>query len=915
MMPDLQSDPLERLDLPAPVPPLRRQLRLTRLVEGFLAAKQAAGEPMAPLSAATDLAESLALLIDQFHDEGLSADSLDDALAASDLEAQVAQHWEETLKFVDLVRQNWPAILADSEGGAIDARARQRHVVEALVARWSKAPPAHPVIAAASTGSVASTALLLAAIARLPKGAVVFPGFDPDVEPGIWDAAGPDHPMGPFRGVFDLLKACPEDVADWSPTPPSPRRALLTQALRPAPVTDHWHRAASTLRDSVGDATAGLTLIEAESEREEADAIAVVIREALAVPERTVTMITPDAALSRRVTAALSRFDVVPDDTAGQPLAQSPPGILTRMIADAAAYPGDPVAIAGLLQHPLVHVGLSRKTHLAHARAFEIDVLRVKPEIGTGSVFPTWPDANEDQKAWWVRVQGILCDLWAGLQRGAPLSDLLQLHLVSLQLLTDDGGDEGPHAWRGDAGPELKAFLDRLTEQSDAYGTAQVPDYPALINALLRGEQVRPKPRQPHPRVSICGPREARLECANLVILSGLNDGVWPEPADPGPWLSRPMHAALGLPLPERSVGLSAHDFLCGASSPEAVLTRARKADGVATVPSRWLIRMETLLKGIGSEDAWNYMRDRGRRYVGIAETMAEPEQPVPRVERPAPVPPPDARPRQLSVTRIETLTRDAYAIYARHVLGLKPLDRLGRAPDARDRGTVFHDVLEAFVRQTMDWPGREDAGAAFDRIADEVLAQKVPWPDLRRVWRARIARFGQWFLDEEATRRATGRPLGVEISGEMELSLPGGPFFVTAKADRVDRLQDGTGAVYDYKTGKPPSEKTIDVRFNHQLHVQAAILAAGGFKEIPAMEASTGAYIGLTGQGDGGAKVERPGLGEEVAEHMAYVVELLSAFDTGAPYLSRGRPQKLVFEGEYDHLARRGEWEREEES
>lgn len=375
------------------------------------------------------------------------------------------------------------------------------------------------------------------------------------------------------------------------------------------------------------------------------------------------------------------------------------------------------------------------------------------------------------------------------------------------------------------------------------------------------------------------------------------------------------MHAVLGLPMPERSVGLSGHDFLCGVSRPEVVLTRARKADGAATVSSRWLIRMETLLKGIGAGDAWTDMQTRGLRYGAIAVRMSGPEHPVPRAPRPAPVPPPEARPRQLSVTRIETLTRDAYAIYARHVLRLKPLDPLGRAPDARDRGTVFHDVLETFVRRTMDWPGREAAQGLFYQVAEEVLSRKVPWPDLRRVWRARIARFGPWFLDREAERRASGDPVDVEVKGEMPLSLPGGPFVVTAKADRIDRLRDGTSAVYDYKTGAPPTEKTIEVRFNHQLHVQAAILAKGGFEDIPAMEAATGAYIGLTGRGDGGAEVTRDGLGDEVAEHMAHVVQLLSAFDKGAPYLSRGRPQKILFEGDYDHLARFGEWAREDEA
>ncbi len=915
LMSELYADPLEQPDLPPAIPTLRRQLRLTRLVERFLTAKHIAGEAMAPLSAAADLAGSLALLIDQFHDEGLSADHLDTVLEASNLDADVARHWDQTLRFVDLVRQVWPQILAEEEGGAMDTRARQRAVVESLAAKWAETPPTHPVIVAASTGSVASTAMLIAAVARLPEGAVVLPGFDPQMDDSIWEATGPDHPMGPFRGLFERLDATPVDVRDWHETLASPRHALLAQALRPAPVTDHWHLAGPALRDGAMDATKGLSQVEAETPRHEADAIAIAIREAIDVPGRTVTLVTPDAVLSRRVTASLDQFGIRPDDTSGQPLAQTPPGILLRMIVRVAAGQTDPVALAGLLQHPLVRAGLPRRDHMRLARRYERTVLRKGYAPAAGPALPSWPEAEEPEAAWLTAVTAAIQPLVQAIRDNAPLTQAVAAHTAALEALTDEGNGKGPEAWEGDAGPELRQFLAQLSDQAGAYGPDPIPDYPALIDSLLRGAQVRPKPRQPHPRVSIIGPREARLESADLVILAGLNDGAWPEPADPGPWLSRPMCAAIGLPLPERSVGLSAHDFLCAASRPRAILTRSRKAEGAATVPSRWLIRLETLLKGIGAEDAWQQMQERGNRLTGIAAYLAMPDQPTPRAARPAPSPPVEARPRKLPVTGIETLIRDAYAIYARYVLRLRPLDPLGRAPDARDRGTVMHKVLEAFVARTPDWPGRADAAPLFQAIADEVLAAEVPWPDLRRAWRARIARFADWFLDAEDARRAVGHPLAWEVNGALTRALPEGPFEITAQADRIDLLNDGTGAVYDYKTGDPPSEKEVNVRFNHQLHVQAAILAEGGFRDVPALEASTGAYIGLTGRGAGGKQVSRDGLADEVAEHMQAVDRLLAAYDAGAPYLSRGRPQKIAFEGDYDHLARLGEWDREEDT
>jgi ATP-dependent helicase/nuclease subunit B len=425
----------------------------------------------------------------------------------------------------------------------------------------------------------------------------------------------------------------------------------------------------------------------------------------------------------------------------------------------------------------------------------------------------------------------------------------------------------------------------------------------------MRGRQLRPSPERPHPRVAIWGPREARVQGADLMILAGLNDGVWPAAADPGPWLSRPMHAAIGLAPPEHVVGLAAHDFLQGACQGRVLLTRARKVDGVPTVASRWLIRLETLVVGIGAGDAMRAMRDRVDRYLELARRLGRPEARDPAAPRPAPAPPLGARPRRLSVTDIERLIRDAYSIYAKHVLGLKPLEPLGRPADARERGSIVHRIMERFAARTLPWPGPEAARAALMAAADEVLAEDVPWPDLRRAWRARIVRFADWFIETEAARRGAGEPLAWEAHGLMTLHLPGGPFEVTARADRIDRHRDGRAAIYDYKTGQPPTGKVVDTGFAQQIHVQAAMLERGAFEGLPAMETACGAYIGLTGSSDGGRLTEVETTPARTARHMAELEQLLSAYDAGAPYLALGRVESIRTPGDYDHLARRAEW------
>ncbi|MDH3665748.1 MAG: double-strand break repair protein AddB [Paracoccaceae bacterium] len=904
---ELGEDPLSCADLAPAIDPLRRQLRLTRLVEAYLE-----GAEGAPPQAAPALADALGRLLDELQEEGVDGAALD-GLVAGELPERVAAHWQNTLNFVDIVRKAWPEIRAEAEGGALDPKMRQRQAIARLVADWGSAPPAQPVIAAGSTGSVASTAELMAAVARLPQGAVVLPGFDVGLSPEIWESAGPDHPMAPFTRLLGALGMVPGDVRPWSgEAGRGPRLALLTQALRPAPVADAWQAAADGLAAEAGAATGGLCLVEAPGPRQEAGAIAVAIREALERSGERVALVTPDASLARRVTAELGRFEILPDDSLGRPLAQTPPGVFFRLVAQVALSGAEPVRLAGLLQHPIMRAGQERGAHLQLARRYESAVLREHPQPGLApGRMPDWERASAEEEAWLAGIEAPLARMAGVAAGGGSLRALAEAHIAAAVALSR-GGDRGePEIWERAAGAALRLVVTRLARNSDAHGDGPAPAYLALLDAAMAGETLPPAPELPHPRVMIWGTQEARIQDADLVILGGLNEGVWPQAVTPDPWLSRPMRDRLGLPSPDRVIGLSAHDFLQGAARERVILTRSRKLEGTPTVASRWLIRLETLLGGLEDGAALKTMRARGDRLLAIADIQHQPEAPVPLAERPRPCPPVEARPRRLSVTRIERLIRDAYAVYAETVLRLRPLDPLGKPPDFRERGMVVHRIMERFGRETMDdWPGGEAARAKLMEAADTVLVKDVPWPDTRRIWRARIGRFADWFLEGERRRRAQGHPEGLEVKGRLTLGAPAGDFELTARADRIDLLNGGGAAIYDYKAGGPPSKDQIDNGFNHQLHLQAAILMAGGFEGMAAIEAVSGAYLGLTGSGEGGKEQAVEELAREVAEHMARLDALIAAYDRPEQaYVSHGRPMLTTDEGDYDHLARRGEW------
>ena len=876
---DLADDPLAEA-APA-VDPVRRMLTLTRLVAAFLERRPDLGPP----AAAPALALALGRLMDEAAREGVALEALDAAAPP-----EHARHWETTLEFLRIVREVWPAILAEQEGGALEAEARRRLAAERQARAWAEAPPAHPVIAAGSTGSRAPTAMILRAVAQAPQGAVVLPGFDPALAAEVWAAIGDEHPWAGFRRLLDGLGAAPGDVAWWTDgdAAHAPRRRLIAQALRPAPVTDDWRAALPGLRAEAAAATGGLTLLEAPDARREAAAIALALREAVETPGRRAALITPDRGLARRVSAALARWGIEPDDSGGRPLPLTPPGVFLRLVADAAFAPFEAVALLALLKHPLCAAGPGRGAHLRAVRRYEIAVLRRRPDLASLAACAQAAAAD----AAFAPLAGAFARLMALQAAPLELAAMAAAHLDCAWALAGDA------LWDKAAGVAARAAAQGFSVAAAVYGPCEARAYPPLFAAALGGE-AREEAFRPDPRVAIWGPLEARMQTADLVILGGLNEGVWPGPPAPDPWLSRPMRARVGLPAPERAMGLGAHDVLSAACGRAVILSRALRSGGAPTTRSRWLERLVTLTRGVDA-GALAAMTARGARLLALVDPLERPAASAPPEPRPAPQPPVALRPDALSVTQVETLIRDPYAIYAQKVLRLKRLDPVGRAPDARDRGMILHDVMARFAGG--------DAGDLAAALADAAaLLDDAPLPPaLRRLWRARLDRLAPTLLREEARRRALGAPR-VEVKGALAAS----GFTLTARADRIDLRAGGRAALYDYKTGAIPSDPQIQA-FAKQLPLEAAIAQAGGYEGLGAVAVVEMAHVSLGGgKGAGAAKPVKDDPAALAAEAWAGLLRLMAAYarpDTGYP--ARARPKHIAYASDYDHLARYGEWE-----
>ncbi len=911
---DLLFDaPADDLVLPPAISVTRRRLLLAALVNRWLRGRRTSQIGFAQSMA---LAGALGAFLDQVQTQGAEWDSLNTLVPVT-----LAEHWNEVRTFLELLQKEWPKLL--SAEGAIDPADHRNRALRGLAKRLRECPPQTLIVAAGSTGSIPATAELLGTIARLPNGLVVLPGLDRDLDGESWDKLDPGHPQFGLKQLLQRIGVSRAEVPDFNGASRNPaREAVLREVLRPAPTTDAWRAIAESGADGIARGLDGLSLLEAAHPGEEAASIAFVLREALELPGRTAALVTPDRNLARRVAAELERWNIAIDDSGGQPLANTPPGTFLCLLAEAAAAQFAPVPLLALLKHPLAAGAQAPETFRRRVRQLDRLCLRgPRPDPGLGgiraAIAAALRNAHERDRryeveriaelAYWIEPLAAtlqhLGDLLA--RTWTSLSEVLPAHLLAAEALASTDTESGDtRLWRGDAGGIAARFAAELLDAVADLPDIEASSYPTLFRMLAEEHAVRP-PYGRHPRLAILGPLEARLQRFDVVILGALNEGSWPSAATADPWLSRPMRQQLGLESPERRIGLAAHDFATLAAAPRVVLTRAQKAEGVPTVPSRWVQRLQQLVSGLGLDAKLKS----GAQYAEWASVRDQPETPPKPIERPRPRPPVALRPRKLSVTEIETWLRDPYAIYARHVLKLYPLDPLDAEIGPLERGSAIHAALEQFLAECRE----ELAAGAEERlvaIADDIFRSAHLPKAALALWRPRFVNAARWFVTEERARRASVATSHLEKKGKRIFAGPGGDFVLSARADRIDVLKTGAATIIDYKTGQLPSAKQVKTLIAPQLPLEGAVLARGGFADVGKIQPAELIYIRFGGGAEPGEIRAIPNAPDLIAKAEQNLCERIRDFDDeNTPYWPRLIPFRADLAGDYDHLSRVREW------
>jgi ATP-dependent helicase/nuclease subunit B len=892
----LVFDPADAAPIAPAIEPLQRQLILARMIQ-----QQAAFTGRITADQAMRLASDLARVLDQMLIERIDPAGLRNA-ATEDL----SEHWQKSLDTLAIILEGWPQALEAL--GRIDLAARRNLQLERMTARWRETPPPGFVIAAGISTIAPASAELMKCVAYLPKGQVVLAGLDLTMPGEEWDAIGggeeaspiETHPQHQLRRLLDRMGIARAEVRTWrwgsDADARAPRSRAISNAMAPARFTGKWAALDRKDRD-----IAGVRALELANPAEEAQAIAILLRGALEESGKTAALVTPDRALAIRVSAHLKRWGIDADDSAGQPLSATPPGTLILALAETVAQRFAPVPLLALLKHPLVQQGEARLDWLDGARLLDRALRGPRPAEGLAGLraYLAGGDRREARirapaLEWFETVATMLTPLETGFASGAlDLGAALACLREGLAMLAGDA------VWQGVAGRAAADLFARL-ERDAALGPqdVSVDAAPALLRLLMDDIAVRP-PEGGHPRIFVWGLIEARLQSAQMIVLGGLNEGVWPALPAPDPWLAPQIRKSLGLPGLEQRIGVDAHDLAGALGAPEVIMTRARRDASAPTNASRFWLRIQAMSGGLLppklAADA-------------LAELIDQPDGLTVPAGRPAPRPPLSARPSVIAVTAVDRLKSDPFAFYAQAILKLSAMEAIDAPAGPAWRGSMIHRVLQ-------DWA--EEDGYQPDRLTARIqrlLAQPEMHPLLRTLWQPKLIEAAEFIAASVAQARSEGRvPLVAEADGRFEIA----GVTLKGRVDRIDQLPDGTLAIIDYKTGTAPSVAQIEAGFALQLGLMGLMAENKGFKGVEGIASvfeywllsrdSTTKTFGKIRQALGKGKgLDAADLTSATYDHFS---DAAARWLTGdAPFIAKAHPEYMPF-SDYDHLMRYVEW------
>ena len=752
-------------------------------------------------------------------------------------EKQFATHWEQTVQFLDILHTYWPQIL--NEQGKIDPTDRIIRTIRSFISKIRNGFQ-YPIVLAGFTDIFPAISELIEVVSKNDNNLILKENYYCD------DSQIPFY--------TDLHR---------------PQERIVIEAL----TKDSWER--SDLPDNTFQ---NVMLLQTETMSEEALAIALILREVLETPNQTASLVTTDRVLARQVISQMKRWGVQLDDSAGTPLNHTESGVFLELIAEVGLHPTATNYLA-LLKHPLsADKNMPGKLH---------QLVQSQEKV-----------LREKQSNWTMNLN-VNFDPWIHLFQNnilTPFAEILKKHMeIAENLATSADKSAVERLWQTEDGQVLFQLISDLLVQGEQIGEIEPATYPAILKLLMQQISIRPKYGM-HPRLDILGPIEARFHHTDVCVIGGLNEGVFPPLPETGPWLNRPMRAALGLPSPEEKIKELALDFAHNFCASKVYLTRAQKMDGAQTVPSRFIERLSAVAK-INNLVFPEYQSR-------LPKLLDEPDD-YDSSKRPTPCPPRDARPKHLPVTQIEMWRRNPYAIYARYILKLRPLPMLENVNKNAQFGTLIHEVIKEFLSEKSTSQDKSHLLHIAEKIFDESCLNSVD----KILLKIKFEAMADFIIEQQQKDFSSVKESLFEEKMVYTFDVDGEPFTLEGTADKIDILKDNSVRVIDYKTYIPPKQKEVKAGYAPQLTLEALLIS-----ETISLKVSTLSYWHLSDKKD-------QSMDYNIVESVSEANDLIQKTKEGVFQMIRTyRNEAVSYEvcpipsqapqyNDYAHLARMQEW------
>jgi ATP-dependent helicase/nuclease subunit B len=755
-----------------------------------------------------DFAKALSRLMDQIYTENLNLSDLPSLVPANDL----SDHWKDIVQFLDILSIAWPSIL--NERGQIDAADRRNRLMRLLADYWRDHPPQTPVMIAGSTGSIPVVTDLMKVISHLPQGAVILPGLDLNIPDDVWNTLPLSHPQSIMKNTIHVI-GIPRDQVQIlnSKHQLSKTEIAVREMMYPSPYF-------LTSQSQVSEQDIShIHIAETSNEREEALSIALILRRMMNDPQKTAIVITPDRNLARRISSELKRWNIMVNDSAGQGLHTQNIAIFMKKLMGLYADPIDIPAFLTFLKLPYFQDILSQDDIFDFENKFYRSAKIIPQNISLKSV-----SEIKDDYPFLEKFFSLFQSIEQVKDQELFVSEFLNIILTSVSSIISDPS----FIWADDDGESMLSYLQNLQSSDVAARRVTISEFRDIVEHFWSETMVR-STTATHPNITILGQIEARLLKPDVVILAGLNEGVWPQDPTPDPWMSVHMRQKFGLPPVERQYALSAHDFLSGLSSNEVYITRSIKLNGTPTVPARWLQRLMAYLeyKNIDIKILTNNFE---KNILPIIQNMIHVDS-INKIEEPLPRPPAHIRPTSFYVTDVESLIKNPYSIYIKSILRLRPLRDIDDDNYHLEVGNLLHKIFEIYAHLMKQNNG----------INDEILllqARDSVFSDYKEnkhsafwsLFEFRLNTLLPSFLQLDRQWRLDTVPYLLETRAECKITTKHNEIELKAKADRIDIWGQYGIAIIDYKSGKAPSSVEIVSGKKPQLPLEMMMATAGAF-------------------------------------------------------------------------------------